>query len=58
VVAAVLLAAAVGGAKLASLATRGDTARLMPEPEAESAAAKVPAAAQGAPTPPTAPSRP
>ncbi|HET6150665.1 MAG TPA: serine/threonine-protein kinase [Polyangia bacterium] len=37
VVAAVLLAAVVGGAKLAALATRGDTARLVLTPEAEAA---------------------
>ena len=60
VVAAVLLAAAVGGAKLASLATRGDTARLMPATEAEAPAAEpatatVPAAAQGTPAHPPSP---
>jgi len=62
VVAAVLLAAMLGGAQLASLATRGDTDRTILAPISaptlapQTEAAKAPEAAQGAPAPSPAPS--
>jgi serine/threonine protein kinase len=56
-VAAILLAAVVGGAKLASLATKGDTARLQPSAETDEPPAprKGPAPAPAAPAPSPAP---
>jgi hypothetical protein len=56
-VAAILLAAVVGGAKLASLATKDDTARLQPAAEADEPAApsKGAAPAPGSPAPSPAP---